>query len=86
MSQLPRTPHLNRCLVDWQRVLLNEATSLGYRISPDGSVTPYALEDLAFALESLAARVRREIPARVPPVETPRAAEDSSAPSEKSSG
>jgi hypothetical protein len=51
-----------RKLIEWQRSLLNEAASLGYRISETEPLPRTVYSDLAFALERLAERVKRELP------------------------
>lgn len=52
--------NINEKLLAWHRSLLNEASGVAYRIADNGIVTDNFLEDLAFALESLSVRVRRE--------------------------
>ena len=47
-------------LLAWHRTLLNEAGSIAYRFADDACVTDNFLEDLAYSLENIAVRVRRE--------------------------
>jgi hypothetical protein len=47
-------------LLAWHRTLLNEAMTIAYRMVDGRTVSDSFLEDLAFSLESVASRVRRE--------------------------
>jgi hypothetical protein len=47
-------------MVAWQRLLLSSVADISYRLSGT-TPTPVWLRDLAETLESLAARIRREI-------------------------
>jgi len=49
-----------RKLLAWHNILLGEAQTLAYRLSGQTKVTNNFLDDLAYSLEHLAERVRRE--------------------------
>ncbi len=63
LSSMERGSEMNvkqEKLLAWHRTLLSEAGSIAYRLAEDAYITDNFLEDLAYSLENIAARVRRE--------------------------
>jgi len=48
-------------LLAWHNVLLHEAMTIAYRVGDERELSKSFLDDLAFSLENLARRVRREL-------------------------